>query len=114
MKPIEKAAMSSNQCRPTRVITALFLALALSTLCATAAAQQFAETLIEQLVHSGAASKVIAPLSTGDRSAVSAINNSGRIVGSTTDGSTDGSTISPTGDRSLLNDTPVKAWHIAA
>jgi len=118
MKPIEKAAMSSNQCRPTRVITALFLPLALATSCATAAAQQLAATLIEGLVQAGGAFKGIAPLSTGERSAMSAINNSGRIVGSTTDGSTeglaDGSAISPTSDRSPPNVTPVKAWPIAA
>ena len=68
MKPIEKAAMSSIQYRPKRVITALFLPLALATLCTTAAAQQFAVTLIEGLVHAGGAFKVIAPLNTGDRS----------------------------------------------
>jgi len=60
--------MSSIQCRPKRVVTALSLPLALPTLCAAAAAQQFAVTLIEGLVHAGDAFKVMAPLSTGDRS----------------------------------------------
>ena len=82
MKPSEKAPMSSDQCRPERVITALFLPLALPTLCAAAAAQQFAVTLIEGLVHAGGAFTVTAPLSTGDRL--------------------------------LLNDTPVKSRHAAA
>jgi len=172
MKPTEKLPISPNQFRPMRVIAALFLPLALSTLCATATAQPFTLTLIEPLpvttssprsqgnainatgqvtglsnidgnsnaflhqlgttasignlglgggyttgtainnagtiagigststqdrgfVHAGGAFTVIAPLSNGDRSAVSAINNSGRIVGS----STYGSATSPTGDR---------------
>jgi len=82
MKPSEKAPMSSIQCRPTRVITALFSPLALPTLCAAAAAQQFAVTLIEGFVRAGGAFTVIAPLSNGDRSP--------------------------------LNDTPVKSRHVAA
>ena len=70
MKPSDKPARSSIQCRPTRVITAFFLPLALPTLsaAAAAAAQQFAVTWIERLVHAGGAFKVMAPLNTGDRS----------------------------------------------
>jgi len=56
-------------------------------------------------VHAGGAFAGTAPLSNGDRSSLSAINNSGRLVGS----STSGSVTSPTGNRSPLNDTPVKA-----
>jgi hypothetical protein len=68
MKPSEKPARSSIQYRPTRVITAFFLPLALPTLSAAAAAQQFAVTWIEGLAHAGGAFKVMAPLSSGARS----------------------------------------------
>jgi probable HAF family extracellular repeat protein len=46
-------------------------------------------------VYSGGTFTVVAPLPNGDRSAVNAINNAGRIVGT----STYGSASSPTGDR---------------